>query len=75
MNIMKLSRILATVMFCLLTTIHAWSQAALGGIAGSVKDSSGAVFVSAKVVIEPTGRQVAADEQGQFRFHGLAPGR
>src|SRR5262249_22561706 len=51
------------------------AQTTPGGIAGSVQDSAGAVFVSAKVEIQPSGRQVATDDQGQFRFPNLIPGQ
>jgi TonB-dependent receptor len=45
-----------------------------GTIAGIVQDSAGAVLVSAKVVVDPSGRQTATDNQGQFRMAGLNPG-
>jgi len=45
-----------------------------GTIAGMVQDSGGAILVSAKVQVAPTGRQVATDDQGQFRIAGLPPG-
>ena len=45
-----------------------------GGIAGSVQDPAGAILVSAKVVVQPTGRQAATDNHGQFRIANLPPG-
>jgi TonB-dependent receptor len=75
MDFRKLSWLLALVTLCLSTTSASWAQTALGGIVGSVQDTAGAVFVSAKVVIEPTGRQAATDDHGQFRFANLPPGQ
>src|ERR1700676_4178932 len=45
-----------------------------GAIAGTVQDSAGAILVRAKVVVEPSGRQVASDDQGLFRIAGLPSG-
>jgi TonB-dependent receptor len=50
-------------------------QAGTGGISGTVQDSNGQILVSAKVEIDPTDRQTATDNQGQFRFLNLAPGQ
>ena len=33
------------------------------------------MFVSTKVEIQPWGRRVATDDQGQFRFQNLIPGQ
>lgn len=66
---------LAASLFCVSTTTLAPAQTSSGCISGTVQDSAGAVFVSAKVVIEPSGRQVATDQQGTFRFPNLAPGK
>lgn len=61
-------------LICLWTVLPVPAQTAPGGIAGSLQDAAGAVLVSAKVVIEPSDRQVATDNQGMFRFSNLAPG-
>jgi TonB-dependent receptor len=45
-----------------------------GAIAGTVQDSGGAILVSAKVIVQPSGRQVATDNQGQFRIANLPAG-
>jgi hypothetical protein len=50
------------------------AQITTGSISGNVRDERGAVLVSAKVVIQPVGRQVATDNQGAFRFSNLTPG-
>ncbi|HEX3437938.1 MAG TPA: TonB-dependent receptor [Pseudacidobacterium sp.] len=50
------------------------AQTGSGAIAGTVQDSVGSVFVSAKVEIEPSGRQAATDNQGQFRISNIPAG-
>jgi TonB-dependent receptor len=50
------------------------AQSGVGSIAGSAQDSAGAILVSAKVIIQPSGRQVATDNQGQFRIANLPSG-
>jgi TonB-dependent receptor len=62
------------VLFCLWAALCVSAQTTPGAIAGTVQDSAGAVFVSAKVEIQPSGRQLASDDQGAFRFSNLAPG-
>jgi TonB-dependent receptor len=51
------------------------AQTGTGAIAGTVQDSAGSIFVSAKVVLDPSGRQVVTDDQGQFRISNLPPGQ
>jgi TonB-dependent receptor len=65
---------LSYLLFCLLSLVQLQSQTAPGGISGSVQDSAGAVLIRAKVIIEPSDRQAATDDQGAFRFSNLAPG-
>lgn len=60
--------------YWVLAVMLALAQANSGTITGSVQDSAGAVFVSAKVSIQPTGRETATDNAGLFRFMNLAPG-
>lgn len=50
------------------------AQTGTGTIAGIVQDSAGSIFVSAKVVLQPIGRQAASDDQGQFRISNLPSG-
>ena len=45
-----------------------------GVIAGSVRDTAGAILVSAKVTVQPSGRQAATDNEGEFRIPNLAAG-
>ncbi len=49
-------------------------SAGSGAITGIVQDPGGAILVSAKVVVEPTGRQAASDDSGEFRIGGLPSG-
>jgi TonB-dependent receptor len=51
------------------------AQSGSGAIAGSIQDSAGAILISAKVIVEPTGRQAATDDKGQFRISNLPSGQ
>jgi len=53
---------------------HLFAQAGTGSIAGTVQDSAGSILVSARVTVQPTGRQAASDNQGQFRIPNLPAG-
>ena len=50
------------------------AQTQTGVIVGTVQDSGGSILVSAKVIIQPTGKQAATNDQGQFRISGLPAG-
>jgi TonB-dependent receptor len=50
------------------------AQTSNGTITGTVQDSSGSVLISAKVIVEPSERQAATDNQGQFRIPNLPAG-
>lgn len=49
-------------------------QSGAGSITGTVQDSAGAVLVSAKVIVQPSGRQAATDDEGGFRIANLPAG-
>src|SRR5579883_301299 len=51
------------------------AQTGTGTISGTVQDSAGAVFVSAKIEIQPVGRQTTTDDQGLFRISNLPAGQ
>lgn len=70
----RLRNFLFLASYWLLTAMLAVAQTAPGSITGSVQDSAGAVFVSAKVDLQPSQREVATDGNGLFRFTNLAPG-
>jgi TonB-dependent receptor len=60
---------------CLLACFtSARAQNRRGAIAGTVKDSSGAVLPGALVEIQPTGKRAVTDAQGQFRISDVADG-
>jgi TonB-dependent receptor len=65
------------VMF-LLTAIASASQlqaqSGAGAITGTVQDAAGSILVSAKITVEPSGRQAASNDQGQFRITNLPAG-
>ena len=50
------------------------AQEAKGAIAGTVKDSSDSVLTGALVELQPSGKRVVSDTQGQFRITDLAAG-
>jgi TonB-dependent receptor len=50
------------------------AQTQTGSIVGTVQDVAGSILVSAKITIEPTGRQTATNDQGQFRISNLPAG-
>lgn len=63
------------VVMCIWLAAHMSAQTTNGAIAGSLQDLAGAVMVSAKIEIQPSGRQTATDNQGTFRFLNLPPGQ
>ncbi len=50
------------------------AQTQTGNITGTVQDAGGSILVSAKVTVDPTKRETATNDQGQFRITDLAPG-
>ncbi|HTF64001.1 MAG TPA: TonB-dependent receptor plug domain-containing protein [Edaphobacter sp.] len=50
------------------------AQTQTGSIVGTVQDVGGSILVSAKITIEPTGRQAATNDQGEFRIADLPAG-
>ncbi len=50
------------------------AQTQTASIVGTVQDVSGSVLVSAKVTVDPTGRQAATNDQGEFRISNLPAG-
>src|SRR5215467_6608249 len=69
--------LLAVLIAC--TTIPAFSQAATGGIAGTVKDSTGAVIPGVTVSLSNPGviggnQETVTNEQGRYQFTRLVPG-
>ncbi len=51
------------------------AQSGNGVIAGTVQDSAGSSLIGARVVVQPTGRESASDNQGNFRISDLAAGQ
>jgi TonB-dependent receptor len=51
------------------------AQTGSGAITGTVVDSAGASLIGAKIVIQPTGREAASDNQGQFRISNVPAGQ
>jgi len=44
-------------------------------IAGTAQDSAGSALIGARVVVQPTGRETASDNQGNFRISDSAAGQ
>ncbi len=52
----------------------AFAQAGKGTIAGTAKDSAGAALASTIIEVQPSGRKIVTDDQGQFRITELQAG-
>jgi hypothetical protein len=63
--------VLANMPLCL----RLFAQSGNGVIAGTVQDSAGSALIGARVVVEPTGRETASDNQGNFRISDLPAGQ
>jgi TonB-dependent receptor len=78
--LLKIRRPFIVFLFSLFTALIAISQPSLkgqtqtGSIVGTVQDSGGSILKSARITIEPTGRQAATNDQGQFRISDLPAG-
>ena len=70
-----LVRSLASGLFLSIMLCQLFAQTGTGTIAGTVQDPSGSILIGAKVVVQPTGRETATDNQGQFRISNLPPGQ
>ena len=75
MWINKLARISICHCFVISAAITLQGQSNAGTITGSVQDATGKIFIGAKIVIEPSDRQAATDDQGQFRIPNVAAGQ
>jgi Carboxypeptidase regulatory-like domain/TonB-dependent Receptor Plug Domain len=69
-----LSAVLVTLAVSMALLIPAAAQVDKGSIAGTVKDSTGAVLPGARVELQQKGPSAVSDAQGQFMIPGLAPG-
>lgn len=74
---MRLVRLLAMILAfaSVLVSMRLGAQNGSGSITGTVVDTAGGSLVGAKVVVQPTGREVASDDQGQFRISDLSAGQ
>lgn len=75
MLILRLVRAIATCSAVISLATVAFGQGNPGAITGSVQDSTGKVLIGVKVEIEPSDRQVATDDQGNFRISNVLPGQ
>src|SRR3984885_37791 len=71
----KFRGLLATIIVSSMTIVSTIAaQTGNGTITGTVQDPSGSILISAKVIVEPSERQAATDNQGQFRISNLPAG-
>ena len=68
------SLIAIIILLNVLCLIPAGAQEGRGTISGAVKDTNGGVLVGALVELQPTGKRVVSDDQGQFRILDVTPG-
>jgi TonB-dependent receptor len=74
MRRIKCSLFIVVTLLNVLCLIPIGAQEAKGTISGTVKDPAGGVLVGALVELQPTGKRVVSDDQGQFRILDVAPG-
>jgi uncharacterized surface anchored protein len=61
------------VVFAIVLLVSSSAFAQVGGVAGTIKDSTGAVLPGARVELQ-NGPSAVSDDQGQFTIPNLAPG-
>ncbi len=67
-------RILSALLAILLMALTAPAQERKGIVAGTVKDEAKGALPSALIELQPLGRKVASDDQGQFRMTDVPAG-
>src|SRR5712672_257956 len=67
-------RILSAMLAMLLPALPAVAQERKGSVTGMVKDEAGGALTSALVELQPLGRKMASDGQGQFRMTDVPAG-
>src|ERR1700676_5377203 len=68
------SLLLLVILSSVLWPTLAAAQNGRGTITGTVKDSRGLELTSALIELQPSGKRVASDDQGQFRITDVPPG-
>ena len=74
MRSIKNSLFIVVALLNVLCLVPIGAQESKGTISGTVKDPAGGVLVGALVELQPTGKRVVSDDQGQFRILDVAPG-
>jgi TonB-dependent receptor len=67
-------RVLSALLAILLTALTVPAQERKGIVAGTVKDEAKGALPSALIELQPLGRKVASDDQGQFRMTDVPAG-
>ena len=71
----KFYRSIVFVFVCgLALTASAWAQTGRGTIAGMAKDEANSALTSALIEVQPLGRKIVSDDQGQFRITDVPAG-
>jgi hypothetical protein len=66
--------ILCALLTILLSALPVKAQERKGTVAGTVRDAAQGALSSALIELQPLGRKVASDDQGQFRISDVPPG-
>ncbi|HWX53539.1 MAG TPA: TonB-dependent receptor [Verrucomicrobiae bacterium] len=66
--------LLATLVCPVLWLTPVTAQVDKGAIAGTVKDTTNAILIGARIEVEPSGKRAVSDSQGQFRINDLVSG-
>src|SRR5258705_10850650 len=74
MRRIKYSLFIVVTLLNVLCLVPIGAQESKGTISGTVKDPAGGVLIGALVELQPTGKRVVSDDQGQFRILDVAPG-
>ncbi len=75
MRLFVRSFVFLLVITTVLSPLSLLAQTGTGVIMGTVQDPSGSALIGARVAIQSTGREVATDNQGQFRISNVASGQ
>src|SRR3982074_681399 len=74
MRRIKYSLFIVVTLLNVLCLVPIGAQEAKGTISGTVKDPAGGVLGGSLVELQPTGKRVVSEDQGQFRILDVAPG-
>lgn len=77
-NIIRYTRIIISVIVLIVVTNQVYSQSPVGGVKGTVTDSTGAAIIGTTISLTQVGtsinRSAVTDADGSYRFSSLIPG-